>query len=250
MLQPSAILEYLFKNNGTLTTLGGVEGLGYIKTSISESPKPDYPDVELIFVAGSLNSDGGTIFRKGFNINKTLYDEVYSSINYKDCWSIIPMLLHPRSTGYMKLKSRNIFHHPRLYGNYYTDPENKDIKTMVEAIKVIIELSKTKAFQEFGSSLHETPLPNCAYLGFRSDAYWECCLRTFSPSLHHQVGTCRMGLENDPMAVVDSRLRVHGISRLRVADTSIIPFGLSAHTNAPSFMIGERLADFLKQDYT
>jgi choline dehydrogenase len=60
---------------------------------------------------------------------------------------------------------------------------------------------------------------------------------------YHPVGTCRMG--QDPMAVVDSELRVHGIAGLRVADASVMPTMVSSNTNAPSFMIGERCADFL-----
>ncbi|HEY6523887.1 MAG TPA: GMC oxidoreductase, partial [Solirubrobacteraceae bacterium] len=62
-------------------------------------------------------------------------------------------------------------------------------------------------------------------------------------SYHHQVGTCKMGV--DAEAVVDPRLRVHGIEGLRVADASVMPAVTSGNTNAPSLMIGERAADFI-----
>ena len=63
---------------------------------------------------------------------------------------------------------------------------------------------------------------------------------------HHQVGTCRMG--SDEAAVVDPRLRVHGVERLRVADASVMPAVTTGNTNAPSIMIGERAAEFLLAD--
>ena len=60
---------------------------------------------------------------------------------------------------------------------------------------------------------------------------------------YHPIGTCRMG--SDSMAVVDSELRVHGVAALRVADASVMPTMVSSNTNAPSFMIGERCAEFI-----
>ena len=62
------------------------------------------------------------------------------------------------------------------------------------------------------------------------------------------MGTCKMGPTHDPMAVVDSRLRVHGIAGLRVADASIMPNIIGGNTSAPSMMIGERAADFILED--
>ena len=69
-------------------------------------------------------------------------------------------------------------------------------------------------------------------------------VRATAITYHHQVGTCKMGIDAD--AVVDPELRVYGIEGLRVADASIMPAVTSGNTNAPSIMIGERVADFVR----
>ena len=74
---------------------------------------------------------------------------------------------------------------------------------------------------------------------------WALFARSQYDSFHHGVGTCMMGPSSDPMAVVDQRLRVHGVSNLWVADASIMPTIPHAPTNLACILIGERLADFL-----
>jgi choline dehydrogenase len=71
-------------------------------------------------------------------------------------------------------------------------------------------------------------------------------VRKTAITYHHQVGTCKMGI--DSAAVVDARLRVHGVEGLRVADASIMPCVTTGNTNAPSIMIGERAAEFILAD--
>jgi len=82
--------------------------------------------------------------------------------------------------------------------------------------------------------------------GIRSDEALAHFLRDAGTNLHHPVGTCRMG--EDPMAVVDSRLRVHGLQGLRVIDASVMPTVTTGNTNAPSIMIGEKGAAMIRED--
>ena len=68
-------------------------------------------------------------------------------------------------------------------------------------------------------------------------------------TIFHPVGTCKMGPAHDTAAVVDGELRVHGVQRLRVIDASIMPTITSGNTNAPTVMIAERGAEFIRKDY-
>lgn len=245
-----SIFQYLQFGDNVVSTIGGVEGIGYIKTPVSRDPE-DVPDIELISIGGSLVSDGGNggskATRRGMSISDETFDAAFGSIDNTDTWSAFPMLLHPKSRGYMELRNNNPFSYPKLYGNYLTHPQ--DVETFIAAIRHIIALASTPAFQKFGATLHTALYPTCRNFIFNSDAYWECAVRTLTATLHHQIATCRMGPPDDDLAVVDPELRVYGTAGLRVVDTSIIPRTTAAHTHAPGVMIGEKAADLIKETW-
>ncbi|XP_073948397.1 glucose dehydrogenase [FAD, quinone]-like isoform X2 [Choristoneura fumiferana] len=245
------VTQWLQYGDGPPASPGAVEGIGYIRTPVSNDPDP-VPDMELISIGGSLVSDGGPggskAVRRGMMISEKIFDAAYGSIDDTDTWSPFLMLLHPESFGFIELKDNNPWSHPRMHGRYLSDAGGKDVATFVAAVRFVQELVATTPFQRFGARLHRAQYPACRALPFDSDAYWECAVRTLTATLHHQIATCRMGPAGDPQAVVDPRLRVHGLRNLRVVDSSIIPRTVAAHTNAPAIMIGEKAADMIKED--
>lgn len=238
-----SVLQYAMFGDGPLTVLGGVEGLAFVNTKYANASE-DWPDIEFHFISGSTNSDGGRQIRKAHGITESFYDRVFRPIDNRDAWSVIPVLLRPRSRGVIKLRSRNPFDYPLIYPNYFF--EQQDMKTLVEGVKIGMAMSRTKAFRRFGSRPHEIPFPGCEEVPRWTDPYWECLIRQYSVTIYHPVGTCKMGPHWDPDAVVDPQLRVYGIQGLRVADASIIPTMVSGNTNAPVIMVAEKGADLIK----
>ena len=120
---------------------------------------------------------------------------------------------------------------------YLSEPE--DLAVLVHAIELTRELGETRAFRELNDG-ECTPLPAAN----APRAEYDTFVRQWAQTVWHPVGSCKMGPNTDPMAVVDAELRVHGTRNLRVADTSIMPEITTGNTNAPAIIIGERVADF------
>ncbi|XP_067015675.2 glucose dehydrogenase [FAD, quinone]-like [Anabrus simplex] len=247
LMSPRHLRDYVFRGRGPLTIAGGCEGISYVKTPLHGRDGDERPDMELLFVAGSINSDGGSSLRMGLGITKEFYNDVYGPISGKDAWTLWPLLMHPKSRGKVRLKSKNPFHWPLFYHNFFSDP--RDMEVLVEGIKMAVKVGQTKAFERFGTRLYDNPVPKCRHLRYGSDAYWECAVRYLTGTLHHQVGTCKMGPSTDPDAVVDPQLRVYGIQGLRVIDASIMPLVPTCHINAPTFMVGEKGSDMIKKSW-
>ena len=124
--------------------LAGVEGLAFVNTKYANA-SDDWPDIEFHFVSGSTNSDGGRQLRKAHGLTDAFYNTVFDPIANKDVWSVIPVLLRPRSKGVIQLRSGNPLDYPLIYPNYFFDPQ--DMKVLIEGVKIGVAISRTKSFQ-------------------------------------------------------------------------------------------------------
>ncbi|KAK5638316.1 hypothetical protein RI129_012611 [Pyrocoelia pectoralis] len=181
-------------------------------------------------------------------------DEVIKSQNENNRKShsllYVPSIAYPKSTGEILLRSSNPFDKPKIFLNNLSDENGEDIRLLIEGIRFCQNITKTKAFEVYKPKLVHIDIPNCRQFEPDSDDYWTCILRNMAGSSYHIVGTCKMGPETDTDAVVDPRLRVHGVKGIRVIDASIMPRITSCNINAPTIMIGEKGAGMIKEDWT
>jgi len=152
------------------------------------------------------------------------------------CYSVRIGVLHPKSRGWVRLRSADPSDKPRIQLNMFTDP--RDMETMISGIRHCREFFRHSPVRE----MIEQELSPGPAIG--SDAQLEESIRQNAGHRSHPVGTCRMG--TGPDAVVDAELRVRGLSGLRVIDASVMPETPSGNTNVPSIMIGEKGADLLR----
>ena len=104
---------------GPLTMLGGLDGIGFINTKYANQ-SDDWPDVEIHFIPSCASSDGGESVRKGMNLKDELFRKIYAPFLYDDSFAYYPVLLRPRSVGWMKLRSANPYDQPILQPNCKT----------------------------------------------------------------------------------------------------------------------------------
>jgi choline dehydrogenase-like flavoprotein len=144
--------------------------------------------------------------------------------------------LRPRSRGAVTLRSADPMVPPHIDPNYWAEPY--DLEMSLRGFEIAREIMAQPAFRSFVKREH-LPGPQT-----RTRAELEAHARRYGKTDYHPVGTCKMG--TDELAVVDPQLRVRGIERLRVADSSIMPRLISSNTNAASIMIGEKASDLIR----
>lgn len=156
---------------------------------------------------------------------------------------ILPNPVQPHSEGTIKLVSANPADRPHIDLNYFADPH--DVKVAVAIMRRALQIAAAWPVKGLGPVV--VPPKLAKRHGYEpgaelTDALLEDIARHYALTVYHEVSTCRMG------EVVDERLRVHGIQRLRVADASVMPNITSGNTNAASIMIGEKAAEMIARD--
>jgi choline dehydrogenase-like flavoprotein len=150
-------------------------------------------------------------------------------------YAISPVGLYPRSRGRVSLASADPFDAPLIDPNVLSD--SRDLRPLIQGLRLARKVFASSAFAKYRA---EETSPGSAAT---SDAELEAYIRAEAYTVHHPVGTCRMG--SDPGAVVDPQLRVNGLDGLRVADASVFPSIIGGNTNAAVVMIAEKACDLI-----
>jgi choline dehydrogenase-like flavoprotein len=209
---PKRLLEYLLRRTGPLTS-SVAEALAFVRSR----PGLAQPDLEYHFAPAYFVDNG---FEE--------YDGHAITMG--------PVLLAPKSRGWVRLRSADPTAKPRLITNSLAEPE--DVAALVAGTKLAREIAAAGPFAEvLGKELF--PGPEVV-----SDEDLAADLRRRVELIYHPVGTCRIGTDED--AVVDPELRVRGVEALRVIDASVMPTVPSGNTHAPTVAVAERGADLVK----
>jgi 4-pyridoxate dehydrogenase len=213
------VAEAFALGTGFMTDLpGGITG--FVKTDPSKS----MPDIQLLFIAGSLAAAPYLPpFRKAF----------------ADSFACRIVLLRPESRGSITLGSADPIAHPRIQQRLLST--SNDWTALRQGIVLFRELARRPELEPFVAR-EIGPGADVA-----TDAQIESYTRQTAVTAHHPAGTCKMGVDADPMAVVDDRLRVRGIEGLRVVDASVFPDLIGGNINAPVIMIAELAADLIQK---
>ncbi|KAL3868340.1 hypothetical protein ACJMK2_041157 [Sinanodonta woodiana] len=226
-------VQYFLFGTGYLSS-SFLEVVAHVQTERGKEFK-SAPDIQLFFLSGVPNIDI-------IELREDIRNEMRSKLP-EEGLSWFVGLLHPKSKGTIRLRSRNPFDPPIIDPNYLA--EEDDVKTFIRGFRVMEKYLATKTMQKIGVTLDLLNFKPCGGHEFLSDVFVECLIRHKAITIYHPTSTCKMGSPNDPSTVVDPQLRVKGIGKLRVVDASVMPDITSGNINAPIIMIAEKAADII-----
>ncbi|XP_022826995.1 uncharacterized protein LOC111356752 [Spodoptera litura] len=196
---------------------------------------PDYQTINLVFP-----HDSGAMMQLCTNVFKYSNDicnKFYEANVGRSVLFVVHNLMMPNSRGNVSLASADISEEPLVYTGTYSN--STDLDLMIECLEDFAAVLNTTYFKSVDATLVDTGL--CT--GKTGTEFWNCYALGMSSTMWHYAGTCAMG------SVVDSTLKVKGISGLRVADASVMPTEVSGNINAAVTMIGEKAAAHILADY-
>jgi choline dehydrogenase len=210
-------LQWALFRGGPLA-IGINQGAIFCRALPDESPTPD-----IQFHFGTLSADlaGGQV-----------HD--FSGCTYSVCQ------LRPESRGYVRIKSKDPLEAPSMQPNYLST--DLDRRTAIASVRFARRIADTEPMK----SLMKAEFRPGRDVGTDDEILHFC--REYGATIFHPTGTARMGQAGDPLAVVDERLRVHGVQGLRVVDASIMPTLVSGNTNVPIVMVAERASEFILEE--
>jgi choline dehydrogenase len=148
--------------------------------------------------------------------------------------------LNPEARGHVRIRSPQPGDAPAILANYLSTPADR--RVAADSLRLTRRIAAQSALARY------RPREIRPGIEFQSDEDLARLAGDIGTTIFHPVGTCRMGRQGDPQAVVDARLRVRGVAGLRVADASVMPTITSGNTNSPTLMIAERAAEWIAAD--
>jgi len=237
--------KYLARHSGPLSRPNGMSFGGFLNTGMSGF---SFADIEVHQFYIPRNSYTKLCQLKSmFGFSDDLLS-VYAKLNYERAISIFTIaLINTKSISKILLRSKNPLDSPIIVGNMLT--EKHDVKSFLEAIKLLSNIENSDGMKLVNAKIEGIDLDGCAKYNKKTNEHWECLLKYMVSTTSSTAGSCRMGLETDTDAVVDSELNVIGISNLRAVGRSVLPLITSAYSHVPCIMVAERAYDMIKSKY-